>query len=394
MVYDPNNKPENPYASIYANFLEQTRDHALTVVVDDALNRQMRVGAPGTGIWSWRVITWPGYLATYGDIADGFMFTRDTDMIDFFDRRDHRAYYSDGAPSIDFRYWAEKVIGPAKEGLREYSEQQFLTHVESVLAEHDDLGDDAETEHQKLVAVTKRVCAFNNVDYDDYAAKLRQREYLRKSSGSYNLSGRYSVGLPSMLLPENDEEAAELFGQVIPEQSPAERRAELLEDARRYSDTEHEASEFLQQHEELFGTDWWEISLRDWDIHFLFACYAIDLTVKLWREYEQTPEAAAHRSPGDSYIIVDGGVVQNAPALPVFDLDILDHASSNADGAAEALDLYERVMAHEGARKGLHRTLAELARFVRDNGSSDSQEKIEVLEAQRLDAQQNAAVPA
>lgn len=384
MVYDPNHKPENPYASTYANFLEQTKDHVLTVLADDGLNRRARVAEAGTSIWSWNVITWPGYLATYGDVADGFMFTRDADMIDFFDRRDHGSYYSDGAPSIDFRYWAEKVIGPAKNGLREYSEQKFLRHVESVLAEHDELGDEAEAEHEKLVAVTKRVCAFNHVDYDDYTAKLRQRDYLRKSSGSYDLSGRHSVGLPSMTLPEDDDEAAEFFGQIIPEQSPAERRAEVLEDARLYSDTEHEASEFLSNHQEIFGSDWWEASLRDWDIRFLFACYAIDLTVKLWRKYEQTPEAIAHRNPGDSYIVVMGGLVENNPTLPVFDLDLLESDDEIKEIADEFVDLYERINDHPQARVDYEATLTKIAEIVRAEAAPEFIEKIDALEAQHL----------
>jgi hypothetical protein len=388
MVYDPTNKPENPYADTYANFLEQTKDHVLTVITDDGMNRRMRVDNPGFGYWSWNVITWPGYLATYGDIADGFMFTREEDMIGFFDRRDHRAYYSDGAPSIDFRYWAEKLRGPARDsGIREYSGRKFLSQVESVLAENDELGDEAEAEHQKLVAVTKRVCAFNNVDYDEYVAKLRERDYMLKSRKTYSLSVLGRVDLPSVILPEGDDEADELFGQVIPERSPAERRAEVLEDARIYSDTEHEAREFLSNHEELFGSDWWEISVRDYTVHFLFACYAIDLTVQLWREYEKTPEAVARRNPGDSYILVEGGLVQNNPALPVFDIDLLDNASSNESGADEALDLYERILAHPTARTGLHRALADLLRFVHANGSPEAIEAIDAIEAERLATQ-------
>ena len=42
---------------------------------------------------------------------------------------------------------------------------------------------------------------------------------------------------------------------------------------------------------------------------------------------------------GDPYIICEGGVVQNDPALPVFDLDALD--DSDPDGLC---DLYERLL--------------------------------------------------
>ncbi|MFF2053850.1 hypothetical protein ACFVU2_19755 [Leifsonia sp. NPDC058194] len=369
MVYDPNRKPENPYASTYANFLEQTKNHVLTVMTDDGLNRRARVGEPGTSIWSWNVITWPGYLATYGDVADGFMFTRDADMIDFFDRRDHRAYYSDGAPSIDFRYWAEKVIGPAKNGLREYSEQKFLRHVESVLAEHDELGDEAQEEYNNIVEATRRVCARNGVDFSQHIEHLRTADDSRRR----------------LMEIDGDDDLQQIYyGLEIPEQSPAERRAEVLEDARRHSDTEHEASEFLSNHQEVFGSDWWEASLRDWDVHFLFACYAIDLTVKLWREYEQTPAAAAHRNPGDSYIIVDGGLVQNNPALPVFDLDLLESDDEIKEIADEFVDLYERINDHPQARVEYEATLTHIAAVVRAEAAPEFVEKIDALEAQRL----------
>ena len=55
-------------------------------------------------------MTWPGYLAVVGDIANGYVFSRIADMLDFFDsaRRDR---YSDGCPVIDLRYWAEKLCG-------------------------------------------------------------------------------------------------------------------------------------------------------------------------------------------------------------------------------------------------------------------------------------------
>jgi len=394
MVYDPANKPENPYARIYANFLEQTKEHVLTVITDDGLNRRMRVAAPGTNIWSWSVITWPGYLATYGDVADGFMFTRDTDMIDFFDRRDHRSYYSDGAPSIDFRYWAEKLSGSGRyRSIKEYSSEKFLAHVKSVLAESDELGDEAEADYQRLVAVTKRVCAANGVDFAGFTAAQRQRQNLRRNGVTSGLVyDRCPV--PELTVAEDDEEARELFGEVVPEQSPAERRAEILEEARRYAETEHQAQDWLYDQDRYFGEDPWDADLREYTTDFLFACYAIDLTVKLWREYEQTPEAAARRDPGDSYVLVDGGLVQNDPALPVFDLDILGSGNAVKDVADELVNLYERINAHPKARVNLADTLTKIAKMVRAEAAPEWGETIDELEAKRLGAQQDAEVPA
>ena len=77
-------KPVNPYAKTYADFVEQTKDHDLVILHDDGLYRHLRVQAPGTRMWSWDVTTWPGRLATSGDIADGHVFSREPDMLQFF----------------------------------------------------------------------------------------------------------------------------------------------------------------------------------------------------------------------------------------------------------------------------------------------------------------------
>lgn len=317
MVYDPNNKPVNPYAGLYENFIEQTRDHVLTVTVDDGLNRRLRVGAPDTGIWSWNIITWPGYLATFGDIADGFMFSRIEDMIDFFDRRGHRNYFSDGSPSIDFRYWAEKLSGGRTHDVREYSSEVFIQRVAESLEEHAELG---------------------------------------------------------------------AAGQE-------ERREEILAEARRNADSEHEAREYLSGNQDLFGQDaYWDWALIDYNIHFIFACYAIDLSVKLWRKYEASVEARAHRRCRDKYILVDGGLVQNNPALPVFDLDVLDSDFPNHESASEALNLYERISEHPQARLDLTTALSDAADFVRAHGYAEDIETIESCEAKRLVEQAESKV--
>lgn len=240
MVYDPSNKPENPYASAYANFIEETKGHILTVQQDDGVNRHMRVGAPGTGIWSWRVATWAGYLTTFGDIADGYQFTRVHDMMNFFDRGAHRNYHSDGAPSIDFRYWAEKLTGGRASEVKHFSSKLFI----KLLTEHLD-----EHYHElspASIAETRKE--------DPSAADVLQRK-----------------------------------------------RDELLDEIRRHSDTDTEAREWLRDDadaRQAFGEDaWWDWDFRDFDVHFIFACYAIDLTVQLWRAYEQTPEAIERRKP-------------------------------------------------------------------------------------------------
>lgn len=80
----------------------------------------------------------------------------------------------------------------------------------------------------------------------------------------------------------------------ISEQSPAERRATIIDSARLHAGTENGAHTWLSEHEELVGCDTWEWDLRDWNIHFLFACYAIDLTVQLYRQHQAAMESSEH----------------------------------------------------------------------------------------------------
>lgn len=284
------NQPANPYASTYRAFVEQTKDHRLVIEHDLGMHRTLYMGAPGTGMWSWRVITSPGYLFTVGDVADGFSFSRVLDMMRFFTRPDHSLnYYSDGSPSIDFRYWAEKLLGDQHKTAREYSSKQFLRHVTDSLDEI--------------------------------------KEY-----GSHD-------------------------GQDV-------NREELLTEARLVSEEERYARDWLHRDDiqDVFGQDaCWEWDLRDYTQNFLIACYAIELTVRLYREQIQSPQ----HTPGDDYVLVEGGLVSNDPALPVYDLDVLDSDCSDEGIADELVWLYERILDHGDHRRGIPQELLDVLPRIR-----------------------------
>ncbi|MCX5103448.1 hypothetical protein [Streptomyces sp. NBC_00439] len=269
-------KPTNPYAQAYATFLHETAEHELVMLHDDGLYRHLRIQKPGIHAWSWALTTWPGHLATSGDVADGYMFARLMDMLDFFDitKRDHD-YYSDGAPYIDFRYWAEKICGGRAHEMRKYDSDIFLQHVEDALNEDEELGLEAQAEYEEIIEVAQRVCRRHNIPYTVYLADVRERSGLRHGG---------------LEIDADDSDALDYFGCPIPEISPAERRALLLAEGRLHAESEHEARERLRDDREacaVFGKDaYWEWDLRDYDNHFLFTCYAIDLAVRLYREYE------------------------------------------------------------------------------------------------------------
>lgn len=271
-------KPVNPYASAYRHFVEETTEHELHILQDSGLYTHLRVQAPGTRMWSWDITTWPGYLATSGDIADGYMFTREPDMIGFFCTTQN--YYADGAPDIDFHYWAQKLAGGRTHEAREYSEDVFRAHMRDALSENDELD---ETQ-----------------------------------------------------------------------------RAEIYDDACSYGGSDHEAHEWLADNEEYAGGNTWEWDLRDWDVHFLYACYAINAAVQLYLAH-----TAKHGTP-EPYVVVQDGGVQNRPSIPVYQVPSRATAEHNP---RLALEVRTAIAKDTRARRALARTLVELDDVIREHGS-------------------------
>lgn len=86
-------------------FLNDVRDHTMKIELDQGVHRSILFKRPGSSIYYFRLITWPGHLAISGDCED-FIFARLTDMFQFFRnagpdyaREDH----------INKSYWAEKL---------------------------------------------------------------------------------------------------------------------------------------------------------------------------------------------------------------------------------------------------------------------------------------------
>lgn len=78
-------------------FAEETAEHVMEVCSDNGVYRHIRFQEPGTVMYHFDLVTWPGHLVIAGDCGD-FMFTRIRDMFDFFD-----------GPAINPHYWAEKL---------------------------------------------------------------------------------------------------------------------------------------------------------------------------------------------------------------------------------------------------------------------------------------------
>lgn len=143
------------YPAVYEQLLAEVGEHEMHVLHEDGLYRHLRFQAPGTGIWHWDLVTWPGSLAIRGDIGEGFIFTRELDMLTWFDHGQAPGW-------INASYWAEKLDRGSR-SVRGFSPDQFRAW----LAEngHDPaLGVEVESEHEALDTLGLHDI---EVDYDD-----------------------------------------------------------------------------------------------------------------------------------------------------------------------------------------------------------------------------------
>lgn len=99
--------PEGP--DLLRNFNGNTAEHVMSVLHDDGLYRHLRFSKPGTSIYRFDLITWPGYLTITGDLGT-YTFARLEDMLDFF-----TGYINSG-------YWAEKLKNGVSGGNRSVEE--------------------------------------------------------------------------------------------------------------------------------------------------------------------------------------------------------------------------------------------------------------------------------
>lgn len=104
-------------------FLEDVPDHAMTILRDEGVFRHIRFRKPGTIVYGFDLITWPGHLCYTGDMGT-YVFARIDDMFKFF--RTDRVQPKNGQTLfINLGYWAEKVIAEDRHGKIEEFDQDI-----------------------------------------------------------------------------------------------------------------------------------------------------------------------------------------------------------------------------------------------------------------------------
>ncbi|MEV0993458.1 hypothetical protein [Nonomuraea sp. NPDC050202] len=218
---------------IAERFARETRLHKLTVLHDDGLYRHLRCMGR-RGLYWFDVVTWPGSLAIRGDLNAAYVFSRTTDMFEFF-----RARRSD---EINPDYWAEK-LPEGRRSVQTYSEDLLLAGIRQALRdEYEAFLHDRLTERAKQLGLP---------DFDLLGPELAKpchrqtRDYmrsLRKAVHEHFFDTWWGCGT-------YDEETA-------------------LRGLDEFTFTSDDGHKFA-------FTDWQEWELRDWDWSFLWACHAI-----------------------------------------------------------------------------------------------------------------------
>jgi len=174
---------------VQARFEQETAGHQMTVLRDDGLYRHLRFQAPGTYVYGFDLITWPGFLAITGDMGEQ-MFTRIDDMFRFFESR---------AGGINPGYWGEKVRPGGERSVCEFSAAvyrarvlEWLQHRTDELVEDEDQHPDALKTAEDLKAAVYGQLLSGEPPFDarDAIERLDAFEY-----GSYSIAEPYEWDL-------------------------------------------------------------------------------------------------------------------------------------------------------------------------------------------------------
>lgn len=119
---------------VRADFERHTREHQITIALDNGVYRHVICSKPGTSIYRFEIVTYPGHLVVSGDMGS-WTFCRIRDMFEFF-------RYPEG--HINRPYWAEKLVAvdrvgnevghPGKEFCEDTFQQNVLEQLQNMEA--------------------------------------------------------------------------------------------------------------------------------------------------------------------------------------------------------------------------------------------------------------------
>lgn len=175
-------------------FLRDVALHTMRIEHDDGVFRCLKFYKPGTGILSFRLTTWPGFLAISGDMGT-FVFWRTEDMFTFFRQKP----YKDEKVPINVGYWMEKCEAENTRGsgmrefdperLREQCRDAWKVHFLDVYAD-DDTEPDSDEAKECWEEIERRVlgCDPNLVRVHDALADFKHGGFTFQDSWEWRLT--------------------------------------------------------------------------------------------------------------------------------------------------------------------------------------------------------------
>lgn len=117
-------------------FLNDVKDHVMTIIRDDGVNRHVKFENPDSTDMYFEVITWSGKLCISGDCGT-YVFQRIEDMFDFFRNTTAKEYIY-----INKGYWAEKCISRSTRGdIESFVHDKFKDRIKKYFDEYFRLDD-------------------------------------------------------------------------------------------------------------------------------------------------------------------------------------------------------------------------------------------------------------
>lgn len=220
---------EKFYPDAYRLFALDTAEHKMTVIQDNGLYRHLRFRKPGTGMYGFDIITWPGSLVIKGDMGT-YLFSRTEDMFEFF-----------GTGDMNPGYWAEKTPGYGRknESIKTYDAETVRGYIASYIEDAvSEAAADAECEHD---------------DVEDVA--IATSKYRRRLMEHIN---------------------SELFPDTVDYFNPSLSEEEMHQ---ALADFEFEGREFW--------SDTWEWDLTTYTHQFLWCCLAIPYAIRTYRSTKE-----------------------------------------------------------------------------------------------------------
>lgn len=152
-------------------FLNDVKDHTMSIVKDDGAHRFIRFKRPNTNSYWFDITTWPGFLCISGDMGT-YVFSRLYDMFEFF-RMDDGDFNKkrNALLNINPNYWSEKLQAISKQGgYAEFDPEEFTNrvkdHFENYMAT--DVSDDLKSVLWN--EIEEHVLFYSEVEYEAYNA--------------------------------------------------------------------------------------------------------------------------------------------------------------------------------------------------------------------------------